>query len=303
MSFHIISIDSTTCEIACSKGQLVVRSPEGLKTVPLEDVASIVISSFKCTLSSNFLIDAARHRIGVVLCEAYKPACLLLPADRATDTAIIRHLATLTPQLKRRLWQKTIDAKCYNQYQIAAKWNPEHALLPSMKCLLSSLKDTKESEMARMYWRVFSDTFTDGEFTRGREYGGYNDLFNYAYSIILSSVLRNLFALGLDPTFGIYHASRAHATPLAYDLMEPYRPIFDYRITAWIQCLRENLTKEEEIQKVTREYRQHLVHLLADTFIYQNKEATLKNIIELSIRSFRKSVEALQSGPYEPWKI
>lgn len=303
MAFHIISIDATICEITSSKGQLVVSSSEGKKFAPLEDVASIVISSFQCKLSSNFLIEAAKNRIGVVLCEAYKPACLLLPADRATDTAIIRHLATLTPQLKRRLWQKTIDAKCYNQYQIAVKWNPKHAFLPCMKSLLSSLKETKESEMARMYWRVFSDTFTDGEFTRGREYGGYNDLFNYAYSIILSCVLRNLFALGLDPTFGIFHATRAHATPLAYDLMEPFRPIFDYRITSWIQSLRENHTKEVEIQKVTREYRQHLVHLLADTFIYQNKESSLKNIIELSIRSFRKSVESLQSGPYEPWKI
>ena len=40
-----------------------------------------------CLLYTS-LIELARKRIGFVLCESYRPAVLLLPADRATDTAL-----------------------------------------------------------------------------------------------------------------------------------------------------------------------------------------------------------------------
>lgn len=51
-----------------------------------------------------------------------------------------------------------------------------------------------------------------------------NALLNYGYAVLLSTVLQKLFGVGLDPTFGIFHATREQATPLAYDLMEPFRP-------------------------------------------------------------------------------
>ena len=47
-----------------------------------------------------------------------------------------------------------------------------------------------------------------------------NDLRNYRYTVLLSTVLQKLFGVGLDPTFGISHVARERSTPLAYDLME-----------------------------------------------------------------------------------
>lgn len=88
MSYHIASIDSDTSSISVAKGMLISTSPEGSHSIPMEDVASIIITSFKCTLTSNFLIEAAKKRIGVILCELYRPVCIVLPIDRATDTEL-----------------------------------------------------------------------------------------------------------------------------------------------------------------------------------------------------------------------
>ena len=200
MSYHILSIDACTCHLSCDKGQLrCVDGENPPRTIPLEDVGAVVLSSFKATLTSNLLIELARKRIGFVLCESYRPAVLLLPADRATDTALLRHLADMPARLRNRLWQKTLDAKCGNQTALAQVWNPHHPAIAELKRMAVTEKTAREAECARLFWSVFADTWANSDFRRGRHEEGFNNLFNYAYAVLLSCVLQYLFALGLDP--------------------------------------------------------------------------------------------------------
>lgn len=303
MSYHIISIDTPECAVTVSKGQLLVLSGKEKKSIPLEDVASVVITSFHCTLSGNFLIEAAKKRIGVILCELYKPIAIILPVNRGTDTTVLRNIARLSPQLKKRLWQKTVDAKCSNQYNMAKKWNSNHPLLGELHRLALSHKETKEAETARLFWSVFSDTFTQGQFKRERLSDDFNALFNYAYAILLSCVLRNLLALGIDPTFGIFHMERAHATPLAYDLMEPFRVLFDSSVAEWIAEQRSMGVDDASIAKISPEFRRYITSVLLKIITYQKRECSFKQVIEDVIRTFRSSVITLESGHYEPWII
>lgn len=303
MSYHIISIDKPECSISVSKGQLIVLSGQEKNSIPMEDVAAIVITSFKCNLSSNFIIEAAKKRIGLILCELYKPVAILLPVCRSTDTAVLRNIARLTPQLKRRLWKKTVDAKCINQFNTAKTWNPAHPLLDEMHRLATSHKESKEAETARLFWSVFSETYTQGQFRRERLADDFNSLFNYAYAVLLSCILRYLLALGIDPTFGIYHVERAHATPLAYDLMEPFRVVFDSAVCDWIAERRKLGEDDSVIASVSNDFRMRIASLLLKTVSYQCHNMSLKKAIEEVIRSFRNSVISLQSGHYEPWTI
>lgn len=304
MSYHIVSIDEADCVISASRGQLVLKADGSTKSIPMEDVAAIVITSFKCVLSNQFLVAAAQKRIGLIICSLYKPVAVVLPVDRVTDTAIIRNLANLSSQSKRRLWGKTLDAKCYNQYVQAKEWNSDSSYLSHMLRLSNSDKDTREAETAKMYWSVFSERWCDDSFIRDKSGEGVNSLLNYAYAILLSLVLRYLLALGLDPTFGIFHQSRAHATPLAYDLMEPFRIIFDAAVADWIQKQRGNNVRYADVSfGVTTEYRRYIGNVLGCTLQYNGKESPLRNVVEAVIRSFRKAVELNQTGPYEPWKI
>lgn len=156
---------------------------ESSRTIPLEDVGAVVLSSFKATLTSNLLIELARKRIGFVLCESYRPAVLLLPADRATDTALLRHLADMPARLRNRLWQKTLDAKCGNQTALAQVWNPHHPAIAELKRMAVTEKTAREAECARLFWSVFADTWANSDFRRGRHEEG----------LITSSTMRTLF--------------------------------------------------------------------------------------------------------------
>src|SRR5947207_15754522 len=124
MSFHIVSIDSPQCSLSCKDGQLTCKTPEGEKKLPIEDVASIIITSFSATIHSNLFLEAAKHGVALIICEDFKPTCLVLPANRSTDTLLTRALLKLGEKTIARLWQQTVDAKCRNQFSLAEHLAP-----------------------------------------------------------------------------------------------------------------------------------------------------------------------------------
>src|SRR5690606_19124596 len=117
-------------------------------------------------------------------------------------------------QLRQRLWHKTIDAKCQNQFSLASELAPGDERLERLGLLSRSRAPSKEAECAKLFWRIYAEHVAEtDDFRRKRNGGGPNPLLNYGYAVLLSTVLQNLFAVGLDPTFGIAHVVREHSTP------------------------------------------------------------------------------------------
>src|SRR6266478_8161380 len=106
MSFHIVSIDSPQCSLSCKDGQLTCKTPEGEKKLPIEDVASIIITSFSANIHSHLFLEAAKHGVALIICEDFKPVSLVLPANRSTDTLLTRALLKLEEKTIARLWQR-----------------------------------------------------------------------------------------------------------------------------------------------------------------------------------------------------
>lgn len=297
MSYHIVSIDTPNCLISCRDGQLTCRIGNEERRLPLEDVASIIITSFSASIHSKLLLEAAKHGVGLVICENFRPASLVIPANRATDTLLTRAQAYLQPRLRQALWRKTIDAKCQNQFSLACELAPSDPRLDGLKRLAAGGSAAREAECAKCYWRIFGDHVAEtDDFRREREGGGPNPLLNYGYAVLLSTVLQNLFAVGLDPTFGISHAIRERSTPLAYDLMEPFRPCVDWRVAGWIRR-----HADEDGWEVTREFRRWITAFPLETVDWFELKLDIRGVIEGVIRSFRQAVTSAQAGLYRPW--
>lgn len=297
MSYHIVSIDSPECSISCKKGQLTCTTPEGTKSIPMEDVAAIVITSFSASIHSKLLLEAAKLGVALVVCEAFKPASLVLPANRSTDTLLTRAQINLPKKVLDNLWRKTINAKTLNQLSLAEQISPEHRSLKLLAMTAKGRKMHKESICARAFWDIYGDAIAETDaFKRGRNEGGVNQLLNYGYAILLSTVLQNCFALGIDPTFGINHVVRERSTPLAYDLMEPFRPCVDWRVAQWVKQ-----HPGTENWEVTAEFRQWVTGFPTVKIDYFGLQLDIRSCIEGVIRSFRKSLIEQKSGLYKPW--
>jgi CRISP-associated protein Cas1 len=298
MSYHIVNIDSPQCEVFCKHGQLVCHA-EGQpdKSLPLEDVAAIVITSFSAHLHSHLLLEAARHGVALVICEAFKPVSLLLPANRSSDTLLTKASLALPRATSEILWRKTIDAKCANQAAVVAELAPVHPKLPDIQRMARGRSKFKESGCARVYWGLYGKILADSGFQREPGAEGLNSLLNYGYAVLLSLVLQKLFALGLDPTFGLAHAPRERSTPLAYDLMEPFRPAVDRRVAQWVQ------TQAAGDYRLTLEFRRWITGFTLERVGHLGIELQLHHCVESVLRGFRKAVLYKQARFYRPWTL
>ncbi len=296
MSYHIVSIDSPQCSLSCKDGQLTCKTAEGERKLPLEDVASIIITSFSASIHSNLFLEAAKHGVALIICESFKPVSLVLPANRSTDTLLSRAMLSISPRVRAHLWQKTIDAKCANQLALAEHIAPDDRTVAELRITALGRKPHKEAICAKLFWQIFSRTLKDDEFTRDRAKGGLNDFLNYGYAVLLSTILQKLFGIGLDPTFGIGHVARERSTPLAYDLMEPFRPCVDWRVVQWVRQHPDR--KDWEISK---EFRKWVTGFPLEHVDYLDLSLEIQGVIEGVVRGFRRAVVENQPRYYKPW--
>jgi len=314
MSFHIVSIDSPQCSLSCRDGRLTCKAPgEPERSLPLEDVASIIITSFSASIHSHLFLEAAKHGVALIICEDFKPVSLVLPANRSTDTLLSRALLKLEAAQLARLWQATVDAKCRNQWALAAHLAPEDPALPALRAAAFGKKPHKEAVCAKMFWQVFGRSQGEPEFTRERASGGLNALLNYGYAVLLSTVLQKLFGVGLDPTFGIAHVARERSTPLAYDLMEPFRPCVDWRVAQWVGGMGSHPSGEAgsvgakgsrppcEAWQVTPEFRKWVTGFPLERVEYLELTLDVRGCIEGVVRGFRRAVLTGDGKFYRPW--
>lgn len=297
MSYHIVNIDAPRADLTCRDGQLVCESNGAVKALPLEDIASIIVTSFSARIHSHLFLEAARHGVALVICERFQPAALLLPACRSADTILTRQHLGLPESSRRRLWEKTIDAKCVNQASLAARILPLGAVTAQLEKAAQARSARKEGGCARLFWEVIAEALRIDGFARGRKLGGLNDLLNYGYAVLLSTVLQKLYGFGLDPTVGISHAIRERSAPLAYDLMEPFRPCVDWRVYQWVK----ERSDCEDAFCASAKFRRWITEFLLQRVDYFGLELDIRGVIEGVVRSFRQAVLTGSIRYYRPW--
>ncbi len=197
---------------------------------------------------------------------------------------------------RRRLWEKTIDAKCANQTFIATRIAPDSTSTRQLAKAALARSARKEGGCAKLFWDVVSEGLRIEGFARGRKLGGLNDLLNYGYAVLLSTVLQKLYGFGLDPMVGISHAIRERSAPLAYDLMEPFRPCVDWRIYQWVKD-----RPHAEAFAVTGEFRRWVTGFSLERVDYLGLELDIRGCIEGVVRSFRQAVLTESTRHYRPW--
>lgn len=209
---------------------MLIQQSKNEFTIPLEDIAVIVVESPETVITIPLLSALAQNGITLLTCdEQFLPCGQWLPFSqyhRQLKTLKLQFEASL-PQ-KKQLWQVIIQQKIRNQafvleqsvHPIEAK--KLHIMADNVK---SGDKENLEAQAALLYFQ----TAFGKEFRRWQE-NHINSHLNYAYSVLRSAVARALVQYGWLPSLGLFHHSELNPFNLADDFIEPFRPLVDLMV-------------------------------------------------------------------------
>jgi CRISP-associated protein Cas1 len=227
---RIIEIAQDGRRLSMERGFLVIRDHEQeLARIPLDDIAAVISNAHGLTYTNNVLVALAERNVPLVITAAnHTPVAFLWPLDGHHEQAgrMDAQIDASLP-LKKRLWSQLVKGKLQQQAAVLEACGESPALVTA---LIPKIRvgdpDNIEAQAARRYWvRVMGEGFT-----RNQDAEGINALLNYAYTILRSATARAVLAAGLHPSLGLHHSNRQNAMRLVDDVMEPFRPLMDWRV-------------------------------------------------------------------------
>ena len=171
---------------------------------------------------------------------------------------------------KDALWQKIVINKIINQALLLKKIkSKQHNLVASyIDEVTIGDKTNREGHAAKVY---FNALFGKG-FVRGNN-DKINVSLNYGYAILLSTISKEIVNNGYLTQLGIHHKNEFNPYNLACDLMEPFRVIID------------NFVYYNSDRELDTKLKLDIVNIFNNTYSYNNKKYTLKDIIELYVKN------------------
>jgi CRISPR-associated protein Cas1 len=225
-----IEIATPGTRLSVSHRQLVIDRPDKPKVnVPIEDIGVLVVDDGRASYTQAvFIACLAAGATVIVSGRDHLPIGMMLPME-GHHALTERHWAQTQAgaPLRKRLWQALVSAKIRQQGRLLAQVKGEDWGLSALAGRVrSGDPGNLEAQAAQRYWPCLFSR----DFRRDREADGINALLNYGYAVIRAACARSLVASGLIPSLGVWHRNRANPFCLADDLMEPWRPIVDWKV-------------------------------------------------------------------------
>ena len=225
-----IEIATPGTRLSVAHRQMVIERPELPKaTFPIEDLGVLVVDDGRASYTQAVFIECLAAGATIIVSgRDHLPAGMMLPMD-GHHALTERHWAQVEAgtSLRKRLWQTLVAAKLRQQGRLLSEVHGHDCGLAALaRRVRSGDPDNLEAQGAQRYWpQLFGR-----DFRRDRRADDANALLNYGYAIVRAACARALVASGLIPSLGVWHRNRSNPFCLADDLLEPWRPIVDWKV-------------------------------------------------------------------------
>lgn len=278
MSFRSIII-SNSASLSLKNNNLLINNGNEF-LIPIEDISVLVIEGVSVNLTNRLLSKLSEYGVATIICDnKHLPTTLVMPLNTHYKSfKVLKEQLNLTASFNKRIWQKVIKQKIYNQGECLKllDLHGDEFLKKLSESVESGDKGNKEAIGAKYYFKnIFGE-----KFIREDDMNCINSALNYGYTIFRSAIARTLVMYGFNPCLGVHHCNELNQFNLADDFIEPFRPIVDL----WVY---KNI-KEDDI--LCKEHRIELVNLLNYECIIENKNHSILNAIDKMISSYKTAV-------------
>lgn len=225
MSWRTIVV-TKRCKLDFKMGYLEIRSDDTVR-IHLDEISNIVIENPAISITGCLIAELVVHKIKVVFCDLKRnPSSELVPLFGCHDCTLkIRKQLQWSDELKAYVWTEIVSEKIRQQ---ALFLNEIGKLSESiaLKSYISSIELNDSTNREGHAAKVYFNAVFGKEFTRSED-SAINAALNYGYSLILSTINREIVANGYLTQLGLFHDNMFNYFNLSCDLMEPYRVIID----------------------------------------------------------------------------
>ncbi|MFV0505001.1 MAG: type II CRISPR-associated endonuclease Cas1 [Lachnospirales bacterium] len=275
MSFRQVIVNSAEY-LSLDHNSLVAVYNDDKTKIPIEDIAIILIENNRTSITVDLINKCTENNIVIITCNKRKfPQSIIMPMINH-----YRYLENTYMQLemntvkKQNLWREITKMKIGSQSKILQLCDCHIDDIEELEVLKKEVQRNDSTNREAVAAKVFFSSIHGDEFKRFTD-TNINAALNYGYTVLVSSIVRQLVSFGLDPKLGFWHSSKSNNLNLAYDLVEPFRPVVDYYIFKHY---------EEVIDGLSPFVRRGLVSLLNANVEVEGDLYKLQNAIELFVK-------------------
>ena len=274
-------IVSERCKLEYSLNYLICRKGMEEKRILLDEIKTIMIQTTQVSITTSLITMISKKKIKLIFCdEKSNPECELVPyQNNFYSYRKIKEQINFVDNAQ-SIWAEIVKRKIINQANNLHLMNKDE----EFNMLLSYANDVRlddhtnrEGHSAKVYFNALFGM----NFNRSQS-NSINMFLNYGYSILLSSINREIKMLGYLTELGIHHIGESNPFNLSCDLIEPIRPLVDYYV----------ITEKVNIDNFKLEF----VKMLNLEVKYNNQKIFLDNAIHLYVVDILKKIKKSDSS-------
>lgn len=229
MGFRTVIVSSHS-KLEYALNYLVYKTVDEVKRIHIHEIHTLIIESTTVSITSALLAELIKQKVKVIFCdEKRNPSSELIPyyGDSISYQRINEQIKW-KENIKNLVWQKIVQEKIKQQAYVLSKKRPDEAIILSNYAKEVELDDAtnREGHAAKFYFnRLYGENFSRNSSDK------INTFLNYGYTLLLSQFNRYIVAKGYLTQLGIHHKNPFNPFNLSCDLMEPFRPFIDSKVT------------------------------------------------------------------------
>ncbi|MCB5152232.1 type II CRISPR-associated endonuclease Cas1 [Streptococcus mutans] len=257
---------NTHSKLSYKNNHLIFKDAYQTEMIHLSEIDILLLETTDIVLSTMLIKRLVDENILVIFCDDKRlPTAMLMPYYARHDSSLqLSHQISWTEEVNCDVWTTIIAQKILNQSCYLGEcfyFEKSQSIMDLYHDLEPFDPSNREGHSARIYF----NTLFGNDFSREQD----NDInagLDYGYTLLLSMFAREVVVSGCMTQFGLKHANQFNQFNFASDIMEPFRPIVD-------RIVYEN--RNNSFIKIKRE----LFSMFSDTYLYNNKEMYLTNIV------------------------
>lgn len=281
MSWRTVIV-SNKCKLSYKNNYLIIRNDD-IQMVHLSEINIIVIDTTEVSITTYLISEISKRKIKLIFCDEQRnPTAELIPYYGAHNTSKkVLSQMEWKKSAKSNVWKEIVKLKIEKQATILQYFKKGNANM--LMQYASEVDDADKTNREGHAAKVYFNSLFGNEFNRKTECD-LNSALDYGYSILLSTLNKEVVSKGYITQIGINHRNEYNFFNFSCDLMEPFRPLVD----AVVYKSRE--------QVFDKAFKYKLINILNLKIKIDGKEQFVSNAIPIYVKSVIDAIEKNDPG-------